>query len=357
MATYRYLFADLRTNQVLAELPLKSPHFELGLPRAGAFSGSLPLGDAKIAALDPINATIPTRTAVYVDRDGVLLWGGIIWTRRYRSNSKTLELTGAEFRSYFDYRQIITTAPFAGIDQLAIARSLVTAAQAYTGGDIGVTVGAETSGVLRDRTYNGYELKNVGEALTQLCEVDAGFDLAVDVAYVAGVPTKTLALGYPRRGRRAPDSGWMFEYPGNITDYEWPEDGTGMATTRRATGAGDQQGMLIATAPDTSLIDAGYPLLEDSRAYGDVVVQATLQAHANADLAASRQVLTIPTITVRADMDPMIGTYIVGDDCRVRIQDERFPAGIDGFFRIVNITVDPQDNGPEKVVLTLGQAL
>lgn len=357
MATYRYLFADLRTNKVLAELPLRTPHFELGLPRAGSFSATLPLGDSRIAARDPISATVPARTAVYVDRDGVLLWGGIIWTRRYRTSSKTLELAGAEFRSYFDHRQIIATTGFAATDQLTIARSLVSAAQAYTGGDIGITLGAEASGVLRDRTYNGYELKNVGEALTQLSEVENGFDFTVEVAYVNDTPTKTLRLGYPRRGRRAPESGWLFDYPGNITDYEWPEDGTGMATTRRATGAGDQQGMLIAAAADSSLIDAGYPLLEASRAYGDVIIQTTLQAHANADLAATKQVLTIPTVTVRADLDPMIGTYIVGDDCRLRITDERFPAGIDGFHRIVNIAVDPQDNGPEKVVLTLGQAL
>lgn len=357
MATYRYLFADLRTNKVLAELPVRRPHFELGLPRAGSFSATLPLTDPKITALDPINATIPTRTAIYVDRDGVLLWGGIIWTRRYKSATKTLELAGAEFRSYFDHRDIVVTASYAGADQLAIARALVTDAQAYTGGDIGISVGTQVSGVLRDRTYNGYELKNLGEALTQLSEVENGFDLAVDVAYVAGVPTKTLSLGYPRRGRRAPDSGWLFDYPGNIADYDWPEDGTAMATTRRATGAGDQQGMLVASATDPSLIDAGYPLLEDVRAYGDVVIQSTLQAHANADLAASKQILTLPTLTVRADMDPTIGTYIVGDDARVRITDERFPAGVDGFFRIVNIAVDPQDDGPEKVVLTLGQAL
>lgn len=360
MATYRYLTADLLTNAVLAELPLSDVDIQLALNDAGSFTGKLPLSDPVVRAIDPIGSTQPGRTAIYVDRDGVLLWGGVLWTRRYDGATGHLELGGKEFLSYFDARRITADAVFTAADQLTIARSLVNTAQAVSGGNIGVQVGAETSGVTRDRTYYAYELKSVGEALRQLAAVDNGFDLAIDVAYSGGVPSKFLRLGYPRRGQIAARSGWVWEFPGNVQGYSWPEDATSQAITSWATGGGSGPGSLLASATSTAQLDAGYPLLEAVHSYGDVIDQTTLQSYATADAKALATPVTIPVLDVRGDLDPMVGSYITGDELRLRIADDRFPGtatsvGLDTTYRIVRIGVKPPGaGGEEHVTLTLG---
>lgn len=359
MAIYTYLFADLRTNAILAELPLAGVGFEQILGGAGSFNATLALGDPKVAKLDPLGSTEPERTAIYVDRDGVLVWGGILWTRRWGSSARQLQLAGNEFWSYARRRHLRTTKTYEEVDQLEIAQDLLNWMQSLAGGDIGLVVGTETSGVLRDRTYYGYELKQIGEAVEQLSRVEGGFEFAVDVRYgSSGTPEKILTLSYPRRGRTVDKTGLVFELPGNINDYDWPEDGTTAANASHAVGAGEGDSMLSSVAHRPDRLDAGYPLLEQVVAYKDVSEFATLDAHARADVAAATADVR-PTITVRADTEPRLGSYITGDDARVRITDDRWPStaasavGLDTFMRIVGISVDPPSAGTaEQVNLT-----
>jgi hypothetical protein len=365
---YRFLFADLVTNAILAELPLVGVSATRTLKGAGTFTAKLALGDPKVTALDWFNATQPARTGLYVDRDGVLVYGGILWTRRKPPTAPGspvfLELAGSEFWSYYRRRYITSTATFAATDQLTIAQSIMNTAIAVRGGDIGLNVAAPiASGVLRDRTYNYYELKPVAEAVDQLSAVDGGFDFGIDLSYVNGVPTKTLNWNYPRRGASLLSTGIVFEKPGNIVDYSYPEDGTLMADKTTALGAGQGDNMLRSSASITSLIDGGYPLLEATQSYKDVLVQATLDAHARADVTALQSPVTLPEIWVRADQDPVLGSYTPGDDVRVRINDERFPAAtatsvdrtLDAYYRLLSMTMTPQENAtPESVYLQLG---
>lgn len=357
---YTYLFCDLRTNQVLAELPLKEVSFSLRLNGAGAFQARLPLGDDRLLdSLDPLGSSQPGRTAVYVDRDGVLVWGGIIWTRRYEPGRRGLVLGGNEFLSYFFRRRIRATLSYAAADQLDISRGIVNYIQGIPGGSIGVAVDALASGVLRDRTYYGYELRVAAEALQQLSAVDGGFDFGIDVGYAAGVPSKTLNHGYPRRGRPAAQSGHVFEYPGNILDFSYDENAWEMTNQGYAVGAGEGDAALIAPYATPSTIDAGYPVLEEVFPYRDVEVISTLQGHVMQDTIQRQQPIVLPTFDVYADADPRLGAYIVGDDARFTITDPlRFPAnsdgspGLDVFMRIIQIDVSPQEGSVEKVRIT-----
>jgi hypothetical protein len=54
-------------------------------------------------------------------------------------------------------------------------------------------------------------------------------------------------------------------------------------------------------------------------------------------------------------VDPVYGSYEVGDDARIIIQDNRFPAGLDEIYRIVGVSVQPGEDGPERATLTLTQ--
>lgn len=365
--TYRYLLADLLTNTVIAELPLTAVQFTQQLNQAGTFNASLLLSGVDAEALNVFTSTIPGRNAIYVDRNGTLVWGGVIWGRNYSSSSQQLTLTAREFESYFERRRITTTTSFTNQDQLAVARNLITQAQSATNGNIGVLVGTETSGILISRTYYSYEYKQVYQALQDLARSEDGFDFNISVAYDgSGNPEKTLVLGYPRIGTvysatsiTAP----VFNLPaGNIVEYEYPEDGSIAANTVYALGAGSNEGKLIATAQDLTKITDGWALLEETANYSDVTDGTYLSNLAIGQVSAvSYPPTTIKTV-VPAYENPVFGSYALGDDARLIITDSRFPAittgaipaaGLDAIYRIVGITVQPGEDGPERVTLTL----
>jgi hypothetical protein len=356
VAEYRYLAHDLRTNTALGELPLSGVQYGEQLNGAGTFQATMSLiGNAA----NLLAWTQPERTAIYIERDGAIVGGSIVWTRQRRFNS-AVTLGGAGWWSFFRRQHRRTRYSVTGTDQLVIARALVQDAEAVPGADIGVTVGAELSGVLRDRTYEAYELKQVAEAVEQLANVNDGFDFAIDTTATRG---KVLTLSYPRRGRIAGTTGIVFEAGKNILDYEVAEDGTRSARTYTALGAGDGNDMLLATNTRTDLIDLGFPLTSETGAFKDVVIQSTLDAHALAGVNARAITPTFWRVTVDPDdIDGGIGTFITGDDVLLRIpDDDNFARQADGspgyerFHRVIDWTLSIPDAGKDTLTVTLGE--
>jgi len=358
MTTYRYLFADLLTNQILAELPITNVNFTQQLNSAGTLSGSLLVSDTVEQSSNIFNATIPSRTALYVDRDGVLVWGGIIWSRDYDSTSQHVSINAQEFESYFSRRRITSNAVFTNTDQLTIAKSLINTAQAVTGGNINVLTGSETSNILINRTYYGTELKPVYQALMDLSQSTQGFDFNIQVSYnSANQPIKTLKLGYPLSGVRysaTNPSAPVFEFPAsNIIEYQYSEDGSLTANQFTVFGAGSNEGQLQAVATSASQITAGWPLLEDVANYSDLTDATLLSNIAIGRLNASINPPVSLKITAPPYVAPTLGTYSIGDDIRIRIADERFPNGLDSIYRLIGLSVSPGESSGERVVLSL----
>lgn len=354
---YRYLFADLITNEIIAELPLTDVAFTQQLNQAGAFQGHLLLGGIDTAAFNVDNSTIPARNAIYVDRNGILVWGGIIWGREYDSESQTLSISAREFESYLERRRISSTLNFVNTDQLTIAQSLVANMQSAAYGDIDIQIGVETSGVLLNRTYYNYELKTYYNALQDLSRAEDGFDFNILAEYDgSGAPSKRLVLGYPRIGTEystSNPSAPMFELPSNIVHYVYPEDGSVAANKVYALGAGSNEGKLIATQEDVTKYTDGWALLEEQANYSDVTDTTYLSELALGQVNAVSYPPTVIKITVPAFVSPEFGTYSIGDDARLKIQDVRFPNGLDEIYRIVGLSVQPGENGPERVTITL----
>lgn len=108
---YRYFLADLLTNEVISEVPFKGVSYGRANRKAGSFSGTIPFVPAT-RGLDLYEATMPGRTAVYVMRNGICVWGGIIWSRSYDSGNRALQVDGSEFISYFYHRNIWQTIQY-----------------------------------------------------------------------------------------------------------------------------------------------------------------------------------------------------------------------------------------------------
>jgi hypothetical protein len=370
VATYRCISLDLRTGTRIAELPLSDLRYGSKLNDVGECSGTLsfqPIGTAQAATLNAVfnDAVDECRRQLVIERDGVIVWCGIIWLSPYKDNPASREVHAAEDWSYFRKRLITRSVTYTTTDQLTIAQQLILTAQAATGGNINVTVGAEVSGITRDITYNGYELKVVADSIEQLATADSGFDWAIDAAWntSTGALTKTLRLSYPRRGRNFSQTGFVFEVGRNVSEFNWPSDGTKTANKVWATGNGEGDAMLISSAADANQIQPlssggpGYPLLETTFSNKDVATQALLNGLARARLTSTSSPVILPELTVEADMDPVIGSYITGDACRVIVPpgiSPRFPTGLDTYRRIIGWEVSVSDNGSETVRLTLG---
>jgi hypothetical protein len=362
VATYTYLVHDLRSNAPLAELPLKvEGGFGRKVKGYGELRGKVDLSASGLDKLDLPDLLEGGRRALYVDRDGVLVWGGIVWRGGRQHSAHGVQVQAMEFTSYFARRVRTSDYRPTQTDQLLIARTLISQAQATLGGDIGVQLGDELCGVLRDDEFPA--LKNVHEALQQQADLDNGFDYLIDVAYDStGVPVKRLLLGHPRLGRGASQSGFVFELPGNITDWtdEWDAFGSS-ATDWYEVGEGEGSSMLTASASDPALIAAGFPKLETvSSEHRSVSRQSTLEAHARAGLRSAPIPVRTYACQVRADADPTLGSYIPGDEARFVITDDWYrptDAGeptFDKYLRVLGYTVNPDT---DRVDLTLGPTL
>lgn len=358
MATeYRYLFADLLTNTINAELPLTGVSFNRELNTAGAFSGRLMASDLRESVYDIQDYTTPGRTAVYVDRSGTIVWGGIVWGRTYNATEQTLEFQAREFESYFDKRRILSTYSASSVDQLTVAKALVDQIQAVPSGNIGITVPARTSGVTVSRTYNAYEQKPLSEALYELSRANNGFDWNIDVSYDSSSNiTKTLDLAYPRRGTAYSTTSTtvpVLEFPGNIVHYTYPEEGGSIANTMLGVGAGSGESRILSTQTSAAQIAAGWPVLQQSVALTDYNNQTLLDQMTLANLNAAINPIVVMEVITEAYNDPILGSFRQGDDVRVRITDPRFPDTLDTVRRIQRFQVQPGENGPERITFNL----
>lgn len=153
---YRYFLTDLLSNTVISEVPFKSVSYERVNRRAGQFSGTIPFVEAT-KGLDLYEATMPGRTGLYIMRNNVCVWGGIIWSRSYNVQSQELSVDGAEFTSYFYHRNIWQTIQY-GSEFIGVASWNVTNGTAEITTEIphGFTVGQRVRITFVNPLVDGY---------------------------------------------------------------------------------------------------------------------------------------------------------------------------------------------------------
>jgi hypothetical protein len=126
---YRFFLTDLLSNEIISEVPFKDVSFGRQVRRAGDFSGTISF-IPQTKGLNLYESTMPGRTGLYVMRNGVCVWGGIIWSRSYDVLSKELNVSASEFISYFYHRHIWQTliygSKFIGIASYSITSGIAT---------------------------------------------------------------------------------------------------------------------------------------------------------------------------------------------------------------------------------------
>jgi hypothetical protein len=383
---------------LLAELPLTGVSFSSRLNSPGSFNGSLNLNDPKVLGAVSSGATTPGRTLLFVDMDGTIVWGGILWTRTYDNQDNVLQVGGSEAWSYFqqrvqaaDYSLPPTSDKHGGgptfwvgspdAASYAISAQIVSdsCAQLIGGVNYCMFSGWYANNGGASSLYNGainlwvtgspvliypsfpiQQYQVVDDIVTELAQTGytVGFDWAVDWTWSAGTgsePIATLNFHFPYRGRAVSATGFGIDTALSVP-YTWPEDATQMADQvyGLATGAGGY----VEIQNQPSSMTSGWPLLEKVNTYSQTNDQQSLSGSVTDDLDIAQLPVITPTFVCPlygegAQID--LREVLMGDEVQIFIDpDPRFPAGYSGTnpLRITGTDITIADEGLSTVQFT-----
>jgi len=319
-------------------------------------------------------------SGILVCRDGVPQWSGQMLGER-QSGPRTFEFTFAEWGSFFETCPAVPLA-LTNTNDHVLQRRLISDAQAVAGQDVGIILGATTGATVSDLTVNAWDTTTVEEEFRRLGEHAGGPNWYVNTGGTLENPTRELVQG-DRLGSTSPVA--VLEYVEEVERYIPPEgpptvtmlgqlfpgqqpyvvvggrrggnlishparQQTPGITVAIAIGAGDQLAQLRKSAPATALLAVGYPRRSKTSTYTDVSIEATLQRHADSDLAAASGMTTSFTLSTFGS-DPDWTTIARGDTVRVECSTDVYATEDPLIFesRVLDIGVKVPDQGEVEV--------
>lgn len=362
---------DINSNTRITELPAKQLTFDSRLNDPGSISFSCYMRAPNVAALvAPVLAYGGDPVKLYVDRNGVIVWSGYLWTQNPQKSTGEIQFGGGELLSWGDMR--VQAADYSaatypnGIDAGQLLAKVFTDAQNTVlcgpGASVGLNIVSATAGI---NIVPGYPLQQY----TQLSQIVAntvqvinpgvgGVDVGTRSYWdpATGHPVDVLTIYTPRLGRTAGQSGLIFDLS-KALDYTWPVDATKSGNTLIVMG-GSSTVTPIATVETPGVTVGGPgqpPRLDLVASYANITTQDQISLMANGVAQQLGRPALTPTITVpTADY---LGTFIVGDDARIYGEpDFLLRSGVDEYLRVVQSQVTvPDDGGTAEMVVTLNR--
>jgi len=396
---YRYVTTQLyqsgsTPNPIIGEFPFTNVNFTQQLSSIGVFTGELLISgfDNAVANLDA--ATTPGQTALYVFKGDNPVWAGIIWLREWDTETQMLKITAREMLSYYEHRRIygFTTSSYynanlggtgvgglgygtaaSPVDPLLIFRDLLTGANARTPhGNIGVTWASSNPSTVSGgstvyRAFFNFEMKPVYQAWKDLAQSATFFDFVIKPRISSGNIINEVIIGSPQLGvtySAASPNSINLQFPGNILHYIYTEDAANVGNYMYGIGYGANQNRIIQPWYDSDkLTGAGiWPLLENSMSLTDIVDSNLVSFMAKGKLGAVSYPPTTVQVVLNSYTDPVFnpsntGSYNIGDQVNLVISDDRFYTGSAAIYRIIGMNVEPGENGPDRITLTLNSPL
>jgi hypothetical protein len=364
---YTYLAATLFGNVPINELPLLDVKITWNINDPGTLSASLNISSFA-EEHHYFEATEPTKTVLYVLRDDVPIWGGIIWKRSFDSASRSLRIEAETWDSYMKRRILadsiyiqkdppgIPNPKHFGVEQIEIFRQVWRFMEKSEGSDIGIVFGNQSSPVTRGVQFIGYQYEFFYKWLKdELAELYNGFEWFGTVGFSDDGKTieRRIEFGYPKFGRTWEETGIIWEYPGGIVKYEWSTNPDECATVVYVTGPGEAEKKVVKSVSNKEAHNDGYPRMDAKKDHAKQPDAAALLSHAAKYLyawqppGASIDVSTHPTVPVG------LGSYFIGDEVRFVIKDDLFVNAMipsrDMVGRIMGLSLTVQDSGHEEV--------
>lgn len=360
---YTYLLVDILTNRVVYEVPMYGTWFQRTLSGTGNMTATIAMNAAGYNNQDIKGCTIPGKIALYALCGDAVIWGGPIWTRTYNRSSKSLSLTGQTWESWA-YRFFPTASlTYISQEQRNIAIALFQDMQNVALQNAQFTLPSNyPTQVARTEHFPQSDLRSYGELIEYLSEFDTGFDFEIVPQMDSnGVIQRVVHFGSPRLGDPQATSGVLYEYPGSITDYTYSENVAEAAVKAYGVGAGEGTGLLQTSYTQADIVAGGtYPLLQSVYTNKDVTVPATLQAQTKMYGDSKRPPIINWTINVDPSLEPLLGTWSLGDEAHITIDDEGFfpDRPFEGFVRVIGWELNPPsaDTAENLVLLLEGDA-
>jgi hypothetical protein len=285
----------------------------------------------------------------------VVKWGdSVVWAGPYLSFNRDLtpgasstpnaiELNGAEIQKILSKRVLIApgatipgdpsanTVMGPNVNKRYIAAALVNQAMIGTGRSLPINVTFDNTPGIEYRTYYGYDLAFYWDKLHSLMSEVDGPEVRFDPKITQGSDANYLSwdmqIGTPHLGRSV--TPWLFDSDVNSV-VGLDSDGSNIALQVWSAGSGQSQDKLIISSADTTQLSFGWPLLEGvDNSHSSETNYNVLVADNAARLLAWKKPVTAFKLTVPADVDPVVGTYRVGEDFSVDIrQDPIIPDGL-----------------------------
>lgn len=348
--TDTFYFGDTLTGQILGDLPLSGVSPEWVLSGSGAITGQLAITDPDVRARGALTLEAG-KHSIYVDRDGVLLWAGIIWEiGDYDSATGKLPISAGDYWSFFSRRIpdsdiILTSASEAEILDALLASALSPDAPANLS-VVTTQVALGTPDI--SYSYLASERKTVAALVEARAEMSPGVDFRVDTYWDEDRnPQVRVVFGGPILGRSVDMTGAFFDFPGNVTKYGRRVSAASLAGRLHIAGSSDSETPLTQTF-DTPATYDGYPRYDRADSI-EAATSAALTAQGGYLYSRRSRAVVSYTLETRADVEPSIFSYKVGDYCRLYIKDDLHPSGFDQELRIGAISFSPVD---QKVSIT-----
>jgi hypothetical protein len=336
-------------------LPVTELSYGPELSGPGELSGTL---SPRLVASQP-GLVDPGTTFIYVESDGQIQWGGLIWDVRSQGNTYAIE--AASWSSYLQKRFDLDgehggRGPYVYTDRCQIIRNIWDYAQSVPDGDLGVIVDATTSpSVVGDPSdvwhSSAWDLKALGDQVDELVSDQGTPEYTCTTSWNSsktGV-TKRIRLAWPRLGARRTD----IEFTSGVNIIEDPEEALGgddYAQVVIGTGAGDGSAKLR----QISAVRNNRLRLEAAVSFPEVNGNDVLKTRVEWERAWRQSLGSVEQVTVRDTPAAPFGSWQVGDDVYVRIHNAW--TSFTGWCRITGWTLTPTAPGGPRAVVSLKPA-
>ncbi|GGS97053.1 hypothetical protein [Streptomyces violaceus] len=336
-------------------LPVTDLEYGPELSGPGELRGTL---SPRLVSSNPTLAD-PGTTEIYVESEGQIEWGGLIWDVRAQGNDYTIE--AASWSSYLQKRYDLDgqhggRGPYAYTDRCQVIRNIWEYAQSIADGNLGVTVDSTTStstiGIPSDVHYsNAWDLKSLGDQVDELVSDQGTPEYTCTTAWNTDktAVVKRIRLGWPRLGARRKD----IEFSSGVNIIEEPEEalaGDDYAQVVIGTGAGDGSAKLR----QISAVRNGRLRLEAAATFPEVNGNDVLKARVEWERAWRQTLGAIEQVTIRDTPAAPFGSWQVGDDVYTRVHNAW--TSYTGWCRVTGWSIKPTARGGPQAVVTLRPA-
>lgn len=356
MTDYRYVFGTLLSEQVIDEISCYGVIIDMEMNNGGVFQGTFQLDQTGKDNDTMMSACTPGRTWIAVERNGTCIWHGFVWSRVYSAQSKSVQLYAQSFDKYPTKRRVETDLTYVGVEQRNIFVNLWTTMQSDFGSNMNINIPAATypNAVLKSLEVLASDGKYYNSLMSSLADSANGFDWYISVTKDGTFYRKDLLVGYPQLGTNPFQGMVVFEFPGNITQYYYTEAMATAGTNVFVVGEGEGSSTIIGTYVNEDMLNTGSPRWDVDISRKDVSDQALIDDIAAQEGLNRQPPMPVIKVLVKANLDPVFGSYNLGDTCGIYIKDPRFPGnGIQLRKRLLRWELRPQSSdNTEEVNLT-----